>query len=74
MDLPPEIDSKFRLILISAKRARQLQAGAKALIQAPSKKVTRIAQLEVQAGLVPFEVLEPAASEGEKAKKPKSSK
>lgn len=74
MDLPPEIDSKFRLILISAKRARQLQSGAKARIQTPSKKVTRIAQLEVQAGLIPFEVLEPVSTEGEKAKKPKSVK
>ena len=27
MNLPPGIDSKFRMILVAAKRARQLQAG-----------------------------------------------
>ncbi len=74
MELPSEIDSKFRFILIAARRARQLQSGAKALIQAPTKKVTRVAQLEVQGGLVPFEVLEPNPTDDEKAKKSKSSK
>jgi DNA-directed RNA polymerase subunit omega len=74
MDLPQDIDSKFRFILVAAKRARQLQAGARPLIQTQSKKVTRIAQQEVGAGLVPFEEFEPASSNGEKAKKAKSSK
>jgi DNA-directed RNA polymerase subunit omega len=58
MDMPQGIDSKFRFILVAAKRARQLQAGAKALIQAPSKKPTKIAQQEVLAGLVPIELPE----------------
>ncbi len=74
MDLPQDIDSKFRFILVAARRARQLQAGAKPLVQSQSKKVTRIAQQEVEAGLVPFEEFEPASSNGEKAKKAKSSK
>ena len=74
MDLPRDMDSKFRFILVAAKRARQLQAGARPLVQTPSKKVTRIAQQEVAAGLVPFEVFEPVSANGDKAKKAKSSK
>jgi DNA-directed RNA polymerase subunit omega len=72
MELPQNIDSKFRFILIAAKRARQLQAGARPLIQTQSKKVTRIAQQEVLAGLVPFEVLEVVSNSDDKAKKTKS--
>ena len=61
MNLPQGIDSKFRMILVAAKRARQLQAGAKPLIQTNSKKPTRIAQQEVSAGLIPLEILEEEA-------------
>jgi len=71
MDLPQKIDSKFRYILVAAKRARQLQAGARPLIQSTEKRLTRIAQQEVTAGLVPFELLAPTASDNEKSKKPK---
>lgn len=74
MDLPQNMDSKFRFILVAAKRARQLQAGAKALIQTQSKKLTRVAQQEVAAGLVPIEVLDLAASNNDKGKKVKASK
>jgi len=74
MDLPQDMDSKFRFILVAAKRARQLQAGARPLVQTPSKKVTRVAQQEVAANLVPFEVFEPVSANGDKAKKAKSSK
>jgi DNA-directed RNA polymerase subunit omega len=55
MDIPQGMDSKFRLILVAAKRARQLQAGAKPLAQAPNKKATKIAMAELAAGLVPVE-------------------
>ena len=74
MDLPQNMDSKFRFILVAARRARQLQAGAKALIQTQSKKVTRVAQQEVAAGLVPFELQTLAASNTDKSKKAKASK
>jgi DNA-directed RNA polymerase subunit omega len=69
MDIPQGIDSKFRFILVAAKRARQLQAGARPLVQTQTKKVTRVAQLEVEAGLVPFENFETASSGGDKGKK-----
>jgi DNA-directed RNA polymerase subunit omega len=74
MNLPQGIDSKFRFILVAARRARQLQAGAKSLVQTQTKKVTRVAQLEVEAGLVPFEELEVLSSTDDKAKKQTSAK
>jgi DNA-directed RNA polymerase subunit omega len=55
MEIPQNLDSKFRFILVAARRARQLQAGAKPLLQTASKRPTRIAQQEVGAGLVPIE-------------------
>jgi DNA-directed RNA polymerase subunit omega len=68
MDLPQGVDSKFRFILLAAKRARQLQAGAKPLVQAATKKPTKIAQMEIEAGLVPFEILETSANGDKKAR------
>lgn len=55
MEIPQGIDSKFRFILVAAKRARQLQAGAQPLVQTPYKKPTKIAVAELSAGLVPVE-------------------
>ncbi len=54
MELPQGIDSKFRYILVAAKRAHQLHSGSKARVQSESRKVIVIAQREVCAGLVPF--------------------
>lgn len=66
MELPRNIDSKFRYILVAAKRARQLQSGAKPLIQSSAKKLTKVAQQEVGEGLVPFEMLAPTENNEEK--------
>jgi DNA-directed RNA polymerase subunit omega len=57
MEIPHLFDSKFRFILVAAKRARQLHAGARALVQTPYKKTTKIAVAELEAGLVPFEIV-----------------
>ena len=65
MELPGNIDSKFRYILIAAKRARQLQAGARPLVQSPSKKATKVAQQEVSAGLIPVENIEIKSENGD---------
>ena len=64
MDIPTSIDSKFRFILIAAKRTRQLQSGARPQVQSQSKKTTKIAQQEVVSGLVPFEMVEGKAEGG----------
>lgn len=52
-----EIDSKFRYIIVAAKRTRQLQGGSTPLVKGLSKKFTRIAQEEVAAGMVNFEIV-----------------
>ena len=54
----PEIDSKYRLIILAAKRSKQLQRGAKPRIDIDSQKhkPTRIALEEVIQGKVPFEI------------------
>jgi DNA-directed RNA polymerase subunit omega len=69
MEIPQNLDSKFRFILVAAKRARQLQSGSKALIQTPVRKPTRVAQLEVGAGLVPVEYAVPVSLADKSAKK-----
>ena len=55
---PPEMDSKYRLIIVAAKRSKQLQRGARPRIDIdPQKhKSTRIAVEEVQQGKVGFEI------------------
>jgi DNA-directed RNA polymerase subunit omega len=72
MEIPQNLDSKFRFILVAARRARQLQAGAKPLIQTATKRSTRVAQQEVSAGLVPIEVL--LVTNNDKTPKKKSGK
>lgn len=54
----PEVDSKYRLIILAAKRSKQLQRGARPRIEiAPGKhKPTRIALEEVMRGRVNFTV------------------
>jgi DNA-directed RNA polymerase omega subunit len=49
------IDSKYRKILIAAKRSKQIQKGARPRINITAKP-TRIALEEVERGLVNFEV------------------
>ena len=61
-DLLENVDSRYALVIVAAKRARQLQAGAKSLVQSQSKKPTRVAQQEVEAGLVPIELIEEVSS------------
>jgi DNA-directed RNA polymerase omega subunit len=52
----PEIDSKYRLIILAAQRSKQLQRGARPRIEIdPTKhKPTRIALEEIIQGTVSF--------------------
>ena len=54
----PEVDSKYRLIILAAKRSKQLQRGASPRIEIdPQKhKPTRIALEEVMRGRVHFDI------------------
>ncbi len=54
-------ESKFRVILLIARRAKQIQAGAKPLVQTVARKATRIAREEFRAGLIPWDLLPAAA-------------
>ena len=57
MDAFGNIDSKYRFIIIAAKRAKQLLKGAKPKIHGKSKSLIRIAQAEVRAGLIDYEII-----------------
>ena len=47
--------SAYRFIIVAAKRARQLQGGARSLLPTTSKKPTVAAMEEVRRGLVPYD-------------------
>ena len=53
------IDSKYRKILIAAKRSKQIQKGARPRVQMPNNKSTRVAIEEINRGLVDFQVVGP---------------
>lgn len=53
-----EFDSKYRYILVAARRARQLQSGAPALVKTSSRKASKVAQDEVNAGMIDYVVEE----------------
>lgn len=57
MDAFGNIDSKYRFIILAAKRAKQLLKGAKPKIETKSKNPIRIAQAEVRNGLVEYEII-----------------
>ena len=47
-------DSNYRKVLVAARRARQLQSGAHALVATHSIKPWRIAQDEISAGKISY--------------------
>jgi len=55
--------SAYRFIIVAAKRARQLQNGARSFLPTTSKKPTVAAMEEVRRGLVQYE--DPAAAQVE---------
>ena len=63
-DWTTEIDSKYRLVLLAAKRSKQLQRGARPRLHSLAKKATRIALEEVQQGMVQYQkILKPEPAE-----------
>ncbi len=51
-----KVDSKYRKILIAAKRSKQIQNGARPRVHLPNAKATRVALTEIDRGLVNFEI------------------
>ena len=54
--IPDNIDSKYRFVILSALRARQIQAGSLPMIKEPRHKATQVAQKEILNGLVKFRI------------------
>ncbi|HTV64700.1 MAG TPA: DNA-directed RNA polymerase subunit omega [Bryocella sp.] len=59
MKLVEGFDSNYRYVLVAARRARQIQNGANPVVDSQSRKPCRIAEQEIQAGKVKWEI--PAA-------------
>jgi DNA-directed RNA polymerase subunit omega len=57
---PPEIDSKYRMIILAAQRSKQLQRGANSRTDLDVRKTkpTRVAMKELAERKVNFEILE----------------
>ncbi len=57
---PPDIDSKYRMIILAAQRSKQLQRGALSRVDIDTRKSkpTRVALKEIEQRKVNFEILE----------------
>ncbi len=54
--IPDDVEqSTYRFIIVAAKRARQLQGGARSFLPSTSKKPTVASMEEVRRGLVKYE-------------------
>jgi DNA-directed RNA polymerase subunit omega len=63
MKLMEGFDSNYRYVLVAARRARQLQSGARPLMEHPhSRKACRIAEEEIAAGKVKWVLSAPGQS------------
>jgi DNA-directed RNA polymerase omega subunit len=56
IQIPDNIDSKYRFVILSALRARQIQGGSAPMIKEPRHKATQIAQKELLQQLVKFRI------------------
>lgn len=57
---PTIIENKYRKVLVAAQRARQIEKGARPLVQVANMKATCIALQEVEEGLIGFDfILDP---------------
>lgn len=54
MKIETGFDSNYRKVLVAARRARQIQSGAHALVPSLSTKACRIAQDEIDAGKIAY--------------------
>lgn len=60
-------ESQFAYVVLAARRARQLMAGAPPMIENPrTSKATRIACEEVDLGLVEYDFAEPESEDEDK--------
>ena len=62
-DCLPNVDNRFHLVLVAAKRARQIAMGADALVEIENDKPTVLALREISEGLVGPEILTETAED-----------
>jgi DNA-directed RNA polymerase omega subunit len=53
-----KLDSAYRLVIVAAKRSKELQRGADSRVESPAHKTTTLAIQEVKAGKVEWDNLE----------------
>jgi len=58
------IDSKFRFVIVASKRAKELLKGAKPKIKTKSKNLIRIAEEEVEKGLIEYNLITEKEEDG----------
>ena len=58
MELMEGFDSNYRFILVAARRARQIQSGARPLVTTAARKPCRIAMEEIRSGKVKWVIPE----------------
>jgi DNA-directed RNA polymerase omega subunit len=63
IEIPESVDSKYRFVIISALRARQIQSGSRPLIDDEGRKATQVAQQEVLEDLISFTIPEKVAKQ-----------
>jgi len=56
-DCLPNVDNRFHLVLVAAKRARQIAMGSEALVEIENDKPTVLALREIAEGLVNPDIL-----------------
>jgi DNA-directed RNA polymerase omega subunit len=65
--IPDNIDSKYRFVILSALRARQIQGGSSPKLKEEQNKATQLAQKEILKGLVQFRI---PTKDGDQPKEP----
>ena len=56
MKLIEGFDSNYRYILVAARRARQLQSGARPLVETITRKPCKFAREEIRAGKIKWSI------------------
>ncbi|MGV6851429.1 MAG: DNA-directed RNA polymerase subunit omega [bacterium] len=57
-DCLENVDNRFQLILLAAKRARQIEHGAEALVEIENDKPTVVALREIAEGLITPQIVD----------------
>jgi len=61
------LDSAYRLVIVAAKRSKELQRGADARLESPAHKNTTVAIQEVKAGKVDWDLVDRKTREAAEA-------